>query len=184
MTTSVKRPYETLGIFISATASFEFLINTVVETISLNDKMTDHMQRQPMELRIEFLKHNLSMIKSAYEIINTNIESSNNIQVVYDTIILRLNGVMEFYNKFKPYRDLIAHSPLISIDSKSENKKDRIISSRRFKPQGKNSLEISALSQLNGEFASQLEHLHALIASIIGLCTPILGERTTPREII
>jgi len=180
MTTSVERPYEVLGMFVSSMATFEFFINMIVETVSINHKITDHIQRQPVELRIEFIRNNLSIIKSAYD----KLSMSDNTQSDYNAIVLYLDEIAAHHNKLKPQRDLIAHSPLFSTTLENKEKKRKIVSSRRYKPHSNNSLEIHTLSQLNKESTSKFKELVNLDASVAKFCFPVLGQRDKVRDFI
>lgn len=175
-------PYEALGRFISFAATFEYLINIAVESLVSNHKLIDHIQRQPIELRIEFIKHNMALVKSAYDKLNPDL--STNLQPNYNNIETKLNELMTCYTKFKPYRDLTAHSPLVRVVPKNQEKKNKVISSRRHKPEGKNnSLEICELNRINTEIASKLDELHNIVSLIAGYCLPVLGLKSISREI-
>lgn len=175
-------PYESLGRFISFAASFEYLINAAVESVVSNHKLIDHIQRQSLELRIEFLKHNIFLVKSAYDKLTP--ELSSNMLHQYDTIAAKLDELMTCYAEFKPYRDLTAHSPLVVVVPKNQDKKNKIISSRRHKPKSNhNSLEVSELNRINSQLAPKLDELQHIVSLIQGYCSPILGLKSISREI-
>ncbi len=175
-------PYESLGRFISFAATFEYMINIAVESVVSSHKLTDHIQRQSLELRIEFLKHNIFLVKSAYDKLNHDL--SIKMLPHYDTIVTKLEELMICYAEFKPYRDLTAHSPIVVVVPKNQDKKNKIISSRRHKPKSNhNSLEVSELNRINSQLALKLDELQYIVSLIQGYCSPILGLKSISREI-
>jgi hypothetical protein len=169
--------YDVLGRFISCAASFEFFINASIEMVASSDRIIDHMQRQPLDVRIEFLKQSAFIAKCAYDkFLNKDValgleDSCNN-------ICNKLDEVNIFYaNKVKPCRDLIAHSPIV------KGPRVKIVSSRRYKAGGRNSLNIAELEQIIADSEIMLKGLNSIVGLTQSFFGMLLGKREIEREL-
>jgi hypothetical protein len=170
------RPLEVVGVFMSLTATFESIINGIIEYVSFDQKITDFMQKQAMDMRIRFIKHNISLIKDVYYTYDSNL--FNSAINTYHSIIAKLDGIMKCHNEYEGCRNLVAHSPLHLFGEDMQLKNYVIMSSCRYKPQGKNNLiKIAKLKELNEKLRHDLADFYDVINCTLDFCAPILEER-------
>jgi hypothetical protein len=169
-------PYDAIGKLVTITGSFEFTINTSIESIIQSDKLIDHIQKLAMDMRIEFIKHMLLQAKNLYD--KSTVYVPDNITKYYDPIINKLDEIMECYAKCKEYRDLIAHSPpFVHISTNTEltelHVKWQHLSSRRFKPNRHNSLDTTLIEELVAQIGPKTTTLNDVVHYIVAYCRPV-----------
>jgi hypothetical protein len=178
---STERAYEIIGKFISSTASFEYVINVAIESIIENDKLIDYIQRQGFDIRIEFIKHNILLAKNWHD--KSGVFVASSIKDLYKPITDKLDEILEWHREYKPYRDLLAHSPLFYVRLIEEKTPyHKLISSRRYDKHRVNSLKIQRIEEINTKMESRIDELSNTLNDILIYCHLVFDVQTVKKD--